>query len=205
MTMSIVYTHQQIVAKTPDEWRAVASVQAQQNAARLDSDVDGMGLSYWATGLYQQAALKAADLAEDGGLYDFLTLVDAATGQPVEARIINTRFGSRWLVKTGPAYEDVKFLNVVGYSPAGQRDYEIESAVERGEEREAATARLTKQYKRQIAGWDKRTAALLAVGYREDFLPFPACITIRGSGTGLAGAASCQVYVERQMLKVQEA
>lgn len=83
--------------KTPAQLRAEA---AQHDQDAHDSfercDTDGF-LSQWASGLTAQQKRLAADLVEAGGVTRILGPV-TLDGEPVRWRMVNTKFGYKWLV-----------------------------------------------------------------------------------------------------------
>lgn len=83
--------------KTPETLRAEAAAADQAAADSFDRcDTDGF-LTQWASGLTAQQKRMEADLAEAGGVAAFLALFTLA-GEPVPARLVDTRYGTKFAV-----------------------------------------------------------------------------------------------------------
>lgn len=76
---------------------AAAAHEAERHASIERSDTDGF-VSQWASGLNAQLERRRAQLAADGGVATFRGLYHAATGVRVQAKIVDTRYGRKWLV-----------------------------------------------------------------------------------------------------------
>lgn len=74
---------------------AEASQRVQESWER--SDTDGF-MSQWAYDMTTRVELLKADVADNGGVWEFPVLVDERTGEVVPARMVNTRYGSKWAV-----------------------------------------------------------------------------------------------------------
>lgn len=89
---------------TAEELRNMAN---EQRAKREESfercDTDGF-LSQWASGLHAQLYDRQAEITENGKKGRFLGLYEGS--RRVAARIIDTRYGSTWLLRTD---ESMKF------------------------------------------------------------------------------------------------
>lgn len=72
-------------------------------------DTDGF-LSQWASDITARKLRVQADIERAGGVQEFPALFDLE-GNRAPAKLIRGRYGMTWLVKTGPAYEDVKFIS----------------------------------------------------------------------------------------------
>jgi hypothetical protein len=73
-------------------------------------DTDGF-LSQWASGLASQRCAAEARLIEQGNIAEFLTLFDL-DGNFVPAKIIQTQYGSRWMVLDAEGRKTGEFLTV---------------------------------------------------------------------------------------------
>lgn len=60
-------------------------------------DTDGF-LTQWAHGLTAQERNAQAEILEHGGMAEFVGLFVKATGERVPAKVIATKWGSRWMV-----------------------------------------------------------------------------------------------------------
>jgi hypothetical protein len=96
--------------RSPAEWRAMARGQHQYAADSWErSDTDGF-VSQWASGVTGRMYDLLARLAEAGGVEEMKWVFDSKTGEPVEWRWIETRYGSSILIP-GAAYGEGRFFN----------------------------------------------------------------------------------------------
>lgn len=145
------------VTLTGDEYRAMAIGEHHRRVESFDRcDTDGF-LSQWAHQMKSQEYAVAAAIADNGGYADFPALFDLA-GNIVPAKMVTTKFGTRWLVLDSWAgvYEygqgnAVAWLSIADYDDDG------------------ITARSIK--------------ALARKGYRYGFVKMPA--VVRGGGNGI--------------------
>lgn len=83
--------------KTPETLRAEAAAHDAEAAASFDRcDTDGF-VTQWAHGLTAQQKRMEADLAAAGGMAEFPALF-TTDGQPVPAKLVTTRFGTKFAV-----------------------------------------------------------------------------------------------------------
>jgi hypothetical protein len=101
-------------------------------------DTDGF-VSQWASGLTAREQRAKAKVLRQGGTDTFLGLFDRATGQRLPAKVISTRFGSRWMLcdpTTGKA--------TGVFLPMGERSRKLKKlGYEEREEVAKAAVRLT--------------------------------------------------------------
>jgi hypothetical protein len=147
--------------QTPETLYAEAAAADQ---AAYDSfercDTDGF-LTQWASGLTAQEKRAQARIAEAGGVAEFPALFTLA-GEPVPARLVSTRYGTKFAV--------------------------------------FASAADAAEYGAPVVAWVNpfvKPAFLAKKGYKVQQVLAPAKATLRGSGTGLAGATSVHVVVVR--------
>ena len=149
------------VTQTPETLRAEAAAADQAAADSFDRcDTDGF-LSQWASGLTAQQKRAEANLVENGGMSTFPALF-TLDGTPVPAKLVTTRYGTKFAV--------------------------------------FATAADVASYNATVVAWVNpfvKPAFLAKKGYKVQQVLAPAKATMRGSGNGLAGAASVQVVVVR--------
>lgn len=146
------------IDRTAEEYRDMARGQERAKEESFDRcDTDGF-LSQWAHGVLARQYLLAADIAENGGVDDFPALFDL-DGTIVPAKIVKTKFGSKWLVLDSwdGVYEYGKG-NAVAWLPL--LDYE--TVEEDGHH-------FNKPSKRSIA-------ALAKKGYRYGWVTMKACV-----------------------------
>lgn len=87
---------------TPDSLRAEARAHEEEAFASFERcDTDGF-LSQWASGLMAEQRRMEADLMENGGTADFPALF-TLSGEMVPARLMNTRYGTKFAVYASPA------------------------------------------------------------------------------------------------------
>lgn len=99
--------------KTADEWRKLAHSNIEQGEASFERcDTDGF-LSQWASGQMARLYDALADLADNGGNWELPVLEDL-DGKEVNAKIIHTRYGTKW----GVIGEDGKIVKWLTYRPA---------------------------------------------------------------------------------------
>lgn len=82
------------------EYREQAAACRAEAAASFERcDTDGF-VSQWASGINAQLADAKAAIAEAGGTAFFAkwSLIDAATGEAVDARFVQTRYGQKWRI-----------------------------------------------------------------------------------------------------------
>lgn len=133
-------------------------------------DTDGF-LSQWAFGISAQERRQQAAIEENGGVWDFTVLTWADSGEMVEARIIPTKFGHSWIVSDAVAEQiGRKFVPIDDshVDPADWDDWRGKQGRSRVQER---------------------------LGLVQSTREMKAKAKVFGSGTGLAGAASCYVGV----------
>jgi hypothetical protein len=99
---------------TTDQATALRAEAIRHQQEAIDSfnrcDTDG-ALSQWASGLTSRHKMAEADLLERGGVSEFLTLFDL-DGNFVPAKIIQTQYGSRWMVLDAEGRKTGEFLPV---------------------------------------------------------------------------------------------
>jgi len=72
--------------KTAEEWRQDAARQEDIRENSWErSDTDGF-LTQWAAGINSSLSIRKAEIAENGGLWDFPALCDAKTGERIKAK-----------------------------------------------------------------------------------------------------------------------
>lgn len=82
---------------TPAEWRAMAAVARRRSQESFDRcDTDGF-MSQHANDLFADLYERCAQIADGDGCVEFDALLYIDDGSPVDARIIDTRFGCKWI------------------------------------------------------------------------------------------------------------
>ncbi|RPE39801.1 hypothetical protein EDD90_2819 [Streptomyces sp. Ag109_O5-1] len=105
-----VAAHLATTATTPDEHRAAAAAYASAKQESYDRcDTDG-ALSQWSHGLNEGKQHLAAQIAENGGMWEFDGLFDL-DGNLVPAKEIETRFGYAWLLLDDNGRSTGRFFN----------------------------------------------------------------------------------------------
>jgi hypothetical protein len=77
-----------VTEKTAEEWRQDATRQEQIREDSWErSDTDGF-LTQWAAGINSSLSIRKAEIAENGGLWNFAGLCDAKTGERIKAKMV---------------------------------------------------------------------------------------------------------------------
>lgn len=154
---------------TPEALRAEAADLDRRAAESFDRcDTDGF-LSQWALNLTARQRRMEADLAEAGGVAEFPALYTTG-GEPVPARLVQTRYGTTWAIFATAA--DAKW---------------------------GTNAPVIAWQRRSSARTEERRAAYLAErGYVERLILAPARVVMRGEGRGLSGAMSVHPALQRR-------
>lgn len=92
--------HPELLGKTGDELREMASESARRSRDSFDRcDTDGF-LSQWASDTTARLYRHAADLADNGWTAEFDELFDAETGERLNVRLVETRYGMAFVYDT---------------------------------------------------------------------------------------------------------
>jgi hypothetical protein len=93
-----INTEFRVEGLTAAEWRErrAAAGRSRQESYET-SDTDGF-LSQWADGLEMSRCELNAQLAEQGGVWEFLGLFRVGTGERVPAFVLTTRYGVKWAI-----------------------------------------------------------------------------------------------------------
>lgn len=101
----------------PQYWREQAEASARRSYESFQRcDTDGF-MSQWAGDMMSQQHHLQARIAENGGEWPTLTLFRADTEEPIEARLVRTRYGQAWV------YDDENG-NAVWVNPSNARSAE---------------------------------------------------------------------------------
>jgi hypothetical protein len=86
------------MSKTAEQLRQEAVACRQEARDSFERcDTDGF-LSQWASGMTAQLADQKAEIAEAGGVAWFARWVLTRDGQEVDARVVETRYGTKWRI-----------------------------------------------------------------------------------------------------------
>jgi len=135
----ITRSARQIVAATEAQKAATEeAARLRAEAARLERekeesfercDTDGF-MSQWASGVNAQKARLAADIAEQGGTWEFPALFDL-DGNPVPAKLIETRYGWAWAL-LDPENTSGRFLGFFNESYARDEKRRVATNARKG-------------------------------------------------------------------------
>lgn len=107
--------------KTAADWREQAAAARKRSADSFDrSDTDGF-LSQWASEITARKHDACASLAEQGGRAEFPALLDMG-GKPVRAKLIQTKFGSAFMLLDEDDQATGEFVNLSKARKADKRN-----------------------------------------------------------------------------------
>jgi hypothetical protein len=156
---------------TADEFRAMARASRKSSEDSFErSDTDGF-LSQWASDTMARAYDLAATLAESNGRYDFEGLVDL-TGNPVPCKIVETRYGPKWLVTSAWDERGQPTGDAVAWLSIPRRDVQDDGTIV-WNKRSIATLR-SKGYQLAYIWRDAVLVSRSSGGYSVTYVPIPA-------------------------------
>lgn len=89
--------HPELLNHTGDELRAMAAECGRRSQESFDRcDTDGF-LSQWASDITARLYRVAADAADNGWMSEFDALFDIETGENLNARLVDTKYGTSWV------------------------------------------------------------------------------------------------------------
>ncbi len=101
--------------QTPETLRAAAAAADKEAADSFERcDTDGF-VSQWASGLTADKLRRQAQIVEDGGMAVFPALFDLDTNAPVPARLVKTRYGTKFAVFATAADALANHANVIAW------------------------------------------------------------------------------------------